>query len=89
MGKIYAAPVIPGFDNARVHEVGRLVTDRKNGQLYKEQWEAALACDPDWVMINSFNEWHEGSEIEPSLECGDEYLQETKKWIARFKGAGA
>ena len=89
MGKIYAAPVIPGFDNARVHEVGRLVTDRKDGQLYKEQWEAALACDPDWVMINSFNEWHEGSEIEPSLECGDEYLQETKEWIARFKGAGA
>ena len=89
MGKIYAAPVIPGFDNARVHEVGRLVADRKNGQLYKEQWEAALACEPDWVMINSFNEWHEGSEIEPSLECGDEYLQETKKWIARFKGTGA
>lgn len=86
MGKIYAAPVIPGFDNARVHEDGRLVTDRKDGQLYKEQWEAALACDPDWVMINSFNEWHEGSEIEPSLEHGDEYLQETKKWITRFKG---
>ena len=86
MGKLYAAPVIPGFDNARVHEICRLVTDRLDGQLYENQWEAALACAPDWVMINSFNEWHEGSEIEPSLEFGDRYLEATRKWIARFKG---
>lgn len=85
MGKIYAAPVIPGFDNSRVHEEGRLVADRLDGRLYEDQWKAALACDPEWVMVNSFNEWHEGSEIEPSLEHGDRYLQETKQWIARFK----
>ena len=87
LGKIYAAPVIPGFDNARVHEKGRLVTDRLDGQLYEDQWAAALTRDPEWVMVNSFNEWHEGSEIEPSLEDGDRYLKETKKWIERFKGA--
>ena len=88
LGKIYAAPVIPGFDNARVHEEGRLVTSRKDGRLYQEQWEAVLACEPDWVMINSFNEWHEGSEIEPSLEQGDAYLRESKEWIGRFKKNG-
>lgn len=86
LGKLYAAPVIPGFDNARVHEKGRLVTDRLGGKLYEDQWEAALACAPDHVMINSFNEWHEGSEIEPSLELGDAYLNATRQWIARYKG---
>lgn len=89
LGKLYAAPVIPGFDNARVHEKGRLVTSRKAGKLYDEQWEAALACQPEQIMINSFNEWHEGSEIEPSLELGDDYLKATKQWIARYKEGNA
>ncbi len=36
-------------------------------------------------MINSFNEWHEGSEIEPSLELGDQYLQATGAWVERYR----
>jgi len=39
---------------------------------------------PDWVLITSFNEWHEGSEIEPSLEDGDRYLKLTKQYGPRF-----
>jgi hypothetical protein len=27
------------------------------------------------VMINSWNEWHEGSEIEPSTEYGRQYIE--------------
>lgn len=30
------------------------------------------------VMVNSFNEWHEGSEIEPSVEYGDQYSKYAK-----------
>ena len=56
LGKLYAAPVIPGFDNSRVHEKGRLVTDRKNGKLYDEQWQAAISCQPSHIMINSFSQ---------------------------------
>ncbi|MCL4542984.1 MAG: glycoside hydrolase family 99-like domain-containing protein [Chloroflexi bacterium] len=84
-GKYFAAAVIPGFDNARVHERGRLIVDRRGGELYDQQWGAALSSDPDLVMINSFNEWHEGSEIEPSLEFGDQYLQTTRAWIQRYR----
>jgi len=35
----------------------------------------AIKADPDWVLITSWNEWHEGSEIEPSWEDGDAYLK--------------
>ena len=31
--------------------------------------EAALAVDPPWILVSSWNEWHEGSEIEPSARA--------------------
>ncbi|MFN3422855.1 MAG: hypothetical protein ACK40X_14170 [Armatimonadota bacterium] len=48
-------------------------------------WEAAIEANPDWVLITSWNEWHEGSEIEPSVENGDRELKTTAKYALRFK----
>ena len=33
-------------------------------------WTAALALDADLVTITSYNEWHEGSQIEPARRLG-------------------
>jgi hypothetical protein len=33
------------------------------------------------LLINSFNEWHEGTEIEPSMEWNDAYLSLTRELI--------
>ena len=40
---------------------------------------------PDWILIDSFNQWETGSEIEPSVEFGDLYLKLTAEYAARFK----
>jgi hypothetical protein len=47
-------------------------------------WEQAIAANPDWILVTSWNEWHEGSEIEPSLELGDRELKTTKQFARKF-----
>lgn len=81
--KIAALTVIPGYDDTKIRKPG-LKVPRFEGHSYAIQWEAAIAARPDWILITSFNEWHEGSEIEPSLELGDRYLEMTQIWSRRF-----
>ena len=59
--------------------------DRAGGAYYARTWEAALASEPDLVLVHSFNEWVEGSYIEPSVKFGDAYLTLTADWVARYK----
>jgi uncharacterized protein YraI len=44
-----------------------------------------MASQPNWIVINSFNEWPEGSYIEPSVAYGDHYLALTAVWSQQFK----
>ena len=62
-----APSVGPGYDGTRAGEppVGR---PRRHGATYDTLWNAALAASPDVVSITSFNEWGEGTEIEPAAE---------------------
>ncbi len=76
--------VIPGYDDTKIRHSGFKV-DRQNGEVYRALWQAALDANPDWVLITSWNEWHEGTEIEPSIEFGDTYLQLTKVYAARLR----
>ena len=62
-----------------------MVDEREDGALYQKYWQAALDARPDWILITSFNEWHEGSEIEPSKELGDRYLKLTSEFSRQFK----
>lgn len=80
-----ALTVIPGYDDSALPSRQPIIIDREGGALYQRLWERAIAADPDWVLITSFNEWHEGSEIEPSLEYGDNYLTATETLAASFK----
>lgn len=84
--KIACTTVIPGYDDSNIGRKNILVANRRGGELYKSLWSKAEASDPDWMLITSFNEWHEGSEIEPSIEHGKLYLQITKSLAENFKG---
>ena len=86
-GKISALTVIPGYDDRKIRKPG-LAVGRYDTKLYRVQWEEAIKADPHWILITSFNEWHEGSEIEPSLEYGQKYLDVTAEYVKRFKAQG-
>jgi glycoprotein endo-alpha-1,2-mannosidase len=83
-GKLYAATVVPGFDQTVTKPDGRFLS-RDYGRLYERMWEQAIEADPEWVLVTSFNEWHEGTEIEPSEEFGTDYLGLTGACAERFK----
>jgi hypothetical protein len=71
--------VLPGYNDTRVPgRTGTFIVPRNNGQTYRTSWDAAIASNPDWITITSFNEWFEGSMIEPSDTYGTQYLDITK-----------
>ena len=83
-GKISTITVIPGYDDTKIRKPG-LVVERYKTRLYRAQWEEAIKADPHWILITSFNEWHEGSEIEPSAEYKHECLELTGRYAKQFK----
>lgn len=85
-GKISTVTVSPGFDDTGI--LGTLkatVAPRRDGELYEQWWKIALKVNPDWVLITSWNEWMEGSEIEPTVEYGKKYLELTRGFVEMFK----
>ena len=88
-GRISVFALSPGCDDRKQNQrqglKGGILVERQEGLVYKAVWEQALKDDPDWVLINSFNQWHAGTEIEPSAELGDQYLKLTREFTARFK----
>ena len=85
LAKISTVTVIPGYDDRNTgRPPPRPVTDRWGGETYRVLWREAIAAAPDYVMITSWNEWHEGSELEPSVEYGSSILDETAAFSQDF-----
>ncbi|WP_083754083.1 glycoside hydrolase family 99 protein [Actinosynnema sp. ALI-1.44] len=66
-GLVWAPSVAPGYiDDRAVPGNTTPTVGRDNGAMYDRQWGNALGVSPSWVSVTSFNEWHEGSIIEPA-----------------------
>ena len=88
VNKPFLVTVYPGFDTQhhKRDPSQYLLVDREEGELYSRNWEVALELDAYSVLITSWNEWHEGTEIEPSREYGFTYLNSTRRFISEYKG---
>ena len=97
--KIFIPCVGPGYIDTRVRPWNGVTTrNRDGGRYYDNMFKEAIACKAPFIGITSFNEWHEGTQIEPAVpfECPDFkylnyepckpgfYLDRTAYWISKW-----
>jgi hypothetical protein len=68
-------PVIPGYTDVELGRSRPMLHPRNNGQMYREQWQRALALHPEVILVYSWNEYFERTAIEPTDAWGDQYLR--------------
>jgi hypothetical protein len=56
----------PGFDGRRAGMGNIPVVDAAGGRRYDSMWRGAIAAGADVISVTSWNEWHEGTQIEPA-----------------------
>ena len=62
--ELLCAPSVgPGYDARRATPDQRL-RPRRNGATYDAMWQGAIRARADVVTVTSYNEWHEGTQIE-------------------------
>lgn len=98
--KLFIPSVGPGYHDLRVRPWNQAnVRSREEGAYYDRMFEAAIAAAPPVVSVTSFNEWHEGTQIEPSVPKKtneytyldyaphepDWYLTRTREWVRRWR----
>ncbi|MEG2061530.1 MAG: alpha-mannosidase [Alistipes sp.] len=99
-GKIFIPSVGPGYIDTRVRPWnGNTIRDRQQGKYYDNMFRAAIDCKAPYISITSFNEWHEGTQIEPAIPFSceafsyldysplapDYYLKSTAQLISTWK----
>ena len=83
------AAVGPGYDQSAVEGRWPLVRKRLGGRFYRWSWEKLLAMDPaeraTLVHVETWNEFHEGTDICDSLEYGRQYIELTRRYADLFR----
>jgi len=76
--------VVPGYDDRKISSPGKYL-DRMNGETYMKFWKDALSSGAKCILITSWNELHEGTEIEPTREYGFLFLNITRRYTSVLK----
>ncbi|OIP03335.1 MAG: hypothetical protein AUJ96_14775 [Armatimonadetes bacterium CG2_30_66_41] len=79
----------PGYDHHAVPGRAPLVVDREGGAFYSRMWEQFLAYNlprrAKIVLVETWNELHEGTDICDTKEYGRRFIDLTAKYAKLFK----
>ena len=96
---LFIPSVGPGYKDERIRPWNAENTrGREDGAYYDRMFSAALALNPEIVSVTSYNEWHEGTQIEPAVPKAVEgvpyedygalppegYLDRTRHWAEKM-----
>lgn len=96
---LFIPSVGPGYIDTSIRPWNNHNTrNRVNGRYYETALQAALNVRPETVTITSFNEWHEGTQIEKAVpkktatrvymdyqpHGPEHYLELTRNWAEQF-----
>ncbi|MBE3068683.1 MAG: DUF5010 domain-containing protein [Planctomycetes bacterium] len=83
------ASVGPGYDDSAVPGRTTPKADREGGAFYRRQWELLLAMNParrpHIVTVETWNEFHEGTDVADSREYGRQYIDLTRRYAEAWK----
>lgn len=72
----------PGYDHTAVPGRTTLIVERRDGQTYIGCWLKVLQLNPEqrpWMVhVETWNEWHEGTDVAHSREYGRSYIVLTR-----------
>jgi len=98
-GVLFVPSVGPGYDDERIRPWNAANTrDRQHGAYFELAFSTAVDSHPEMISITSFNEWHEGTQIEEAIprqtadhryadyapHSSDFYLKLSRKWASVF-----
>jgi hypothetical protein len=79
------ATVSPGYDDSHLKDPNRennpyRTVGRNDGATYQQMIDFTLSLNdrPNLVLVTSYNEFHENTQIEPSKHYGTRYLDMTR-----------
>ena len=84
-GAIKISTLNPGYDSVFVEGARPLA--RHSEDIYRDAWKSTLQKRPDFVLLESWNDFTSGSEIAPSLETGFTLADLTKLFARAYSGS--
>jgi glycoprotein endo-alpha-1,2-mannosidase len=96
---IFVPCVGPGYADLRIRPWNTAnQRDREHGDYFQRMIQAAIDIKPELIGVTSFNEWHEGTQIEPAVaksisgftyqdhedEGAEGYLDQTRGMVELF-----
>jgi hypothetical protein len=75
----------PGYDHSAVPGRQPLIVQREGGKFYEDNWLKFLRRPTRRVAVETWNEFHEGTDVCESKEFGRRYIELTRKYADLFK----
>ncbi|WOO41843.1 endo-1,3-alpha-glucanase family glycosylhydrolase [Rubellicoccus peritrichatus] len=89
--EFFMSMIAPGFDDSGVNGWGEgsRITPRAGLSLLKDTFERAWQHDPEVIQVVTWNDFNEGTALEPTLGNGFQYLDALESWWSEKTGRPA